>query len=813
MASPYLVVAVGMSTLVALAAISMTSSNQMNWALTAQQAMKIQADKAGEDLSMEIKNNTLTVQNNVMDPIVLKEIRLVDGKGNKIAAVDYSSFSEGGYRLGAFDRASLHPSNFSQEDFFNKKIIAISDLGNVFSASNLDDFSGSEAGGGKAMINGMGLNSRIIQAEKTGAIIYGQGMVGRQESLAPYIAVPPTTNFAAELLDGANVVSAVIPKLNTKYRYEPSDGSLRNVGQALPNILGFSEARTVGGVATATQGSDGIIVSGTGTAILKLNKYGQDLILEGNVPEASSLFLGTGMRYDYMSIPYSNSYGFKIYSGALPAYSYSQNGCSFVNRLGYKCSASFTYVQQFLPPLLVSSAGNFVSIYSDLYRFSIASGTQNPVTYSVGSVTYVAGASSGWHAFCCQYPTASPIPGGGQLAGYDKEIIMNNRLALEDRFQTTYTFTNLQHYLVIKPNGATVEIRGTAFDPNVTPVLEIENLPPNTPFQIEKSGKTGASGMTSDDGHITVTASQFQLKDTSVGGILRLYPDSPSYRGPFSTVVFDNVNGQTLHIDGQDNKIYVAHAYVNIPVVGDVEITDVYLDSSLALHYLQGDYTTGDNVKVPIIPGYRNINMKINGIQTTTVIANVLGGVGLKVIEANTSTITSYVENNAIPSIGATAGTTSYVVATSEGTMTTSLTATISGDSEIENHAYFGSPPPPPPPPPPRDPLKAYIEVYRNGALVRHQQIYFNANPTILNTGQTAGSSSSVTAKYTYPQTVVNGVITTNVLPGDFIEFYLYASIEAEGPLPPVPPGHTLYHYSGEGHATATIHSGNILTS
>mgnify|MGYP007024037222 CR=1 FL=1 len=52
MASPYLVAAVSMSTLIALAAISATSSNQMNWSLTAQQAMNIQADKAGEDLSL-----------------------------------------------------------------------------------------------------------------------------------------------------------------------------------------------------------------------------------------------------------------------------------------------------------------------------------------------------------------------------------------------------------------------------------------------------------------------------------------------------------------------------------------------------------------------------------------------------------------------------------------------------------------------------------------------------------------------------------------------------------------------------------------
>ena len=73
----------------------------------------------------------------------------------------------------------------------------------------------------------------------------------------------------------------------------------------------------------------------------------------------------------------------------------------------------------------------------------------------------------------------------------------------------------------------------------------------------------------------------------------------------------------------------MAHAYVSIPVVGNVEVTDVYLDGKLSLPYLHGNYTTGNKIRVPVIPGYHDINMKLNGIPTTTVIANVLGGVGL----------------------------------------------------------------------------------------------------------------------------------------------------------------------------------------
>ncbi len=812
MASPYLVVAVSMSTLIALAAISATSSNQMNWSLTAQQAMKIQADKAGEDISLVIKNDTLIVQNNMLSTSILKEIRIMDDDGNKIRGIDYSHLSDGGYRLGGLDRTNLYPVNFSQSGFSNKKIVAITDLGNVFSALNLDY--GSETGTGRAMINGMGINSRIIQAESTGKIIYGQGMIGKQESIKPYTKVPSTTNFASEVSDNTSVISAVIPRFNTKYIYDKSSSSLTDVGGASPNILGFSKSRTVGGSATVTQGSEGITVSGTGTVILKLNDYpNQNLILEGSIPQASKLYLGADLPYDYLVIPYSNSYGFKIYAGTMPGYSYSQNGCSFVNRLGYNCGASFTYTKSFSPPLLVSSVANFASRYSDSYSFSINTGIQNQATYSVNSIISVVSASSGWHAFCCQYPTVSPVPSGGELAVYDKDVMMNSKLELGGSFQTSYSFTNKQHYIVVNPNGATVTIRGTVFDPDTAPMLEIEDLPHNTPFQIAKNGKSGVSGMTSNDGSIAISASQFQVNDVSAEGTLFLYPGSPSYRGPFSTVVFDNVNGQILHIHTPDDKIYVVHAYVNIPIVGDVEITDVYLDSTLSLFYLQGNYTTGNNLKVPVIPGYHDINMKINGVPTTTVIASVLGNVGLKVIEQNSSTITEYTENNMVSSIKATAGATSYVIATAEGALTTSLTATISGDSEIENHAHFGSPPPMPPAPPPKDPLRAYVDVYKNGILVKQQQIYFNANPAVQNTGQITGSSSSVTARYAYEQTVVNGVMTTRVSPGDIVEFYLYASIDAEGYAPPISPGHVFYHYSGEGRATATIHSGSILTS
>jgi hypothetical protein len=321
------------------------------------------------------------------------------------------------------------------------------------------------------------------------------------------------------------------------------------------------------------------------------------------------------------------------------------------------------------------------------------------------------------------------------------------------------------------------------------------------------------SGMATNDGTVSLLLNEVNIGGISPTGTLYLYPYSMRYRGEFSTVVFDNVNGQTLHIDTPEDKVYVAHAYVQIPVVGNATVTDVYLDNLLSLSYLNGNYTTGEHVRIPVIPGYYDINMKINGVPTTTTIANVLGGTGLKIIQPSTSTITQYNDNYLVPSITATTGAVSYVISTSAGMITTSITATISGDSEIENYAYFSAPPSTPLAPAPKDPLKAWVDVYKNGALINQQQIYFNSLPNSQNSGGTNGFSSYVVDKYMYPQTVINGVITTNVLPGDFVEFYLYANVQADGSVPEVQSGHILHHYSGKGHATTTIHSGSILSS
>lgn len=819
MSSSYVIAAISISSILALFAIIMTSNNAMNNSLLAQDSIQIQTHKNQENLEIKISNDVLTIKNNGLSTVVIKEIRIYSDV-NVTSLVTKKKFSNLGLQIQPLKELIYSPSEFSIASFSAKTVLGITDLGNVFTAMNIDDFltrnTSNKVGGGQAMINGMGINSRIVTFEYLGKLIHGFGNSGTEDSLKIYNQFSNVHDFAAQLLSTDPRTTVAIPQFNTEYRYISTTESLQIESATNPNILGFSQARTVGGLATTTVGPNGITISGTGTVILKLNDFGgQTLILEGNVPNGGLLQLGTDLQYDYINMQYDDTYGFKLYTGGLPSASYSQNGCTYVSSAGYNCNASWTYTQSFSTPLIVSSPSNYYSYYySTSWPFSILGGTQNSNTYSVNSIRMIASASSGWYSCNGCYPTTSPVPQGYAVFVFDKGYVINNKIDLSGTFQTPRTFQiNKQHYIFAKPNGGTITIKGSSFNQATTPYLKINNLPPNIPYEVVKDGMLAVSGMANYDGTVSLL-----LNDVNIGGIsptatLYLYPNSMKYRGPFSTVIFDNVNGNTFHINTSEEKIYVVHAYVQIPVVGNVTVTDVYLDNALAVSYLDRNYTTGDHIRVPVIPGYYNINMKINGILTTTVIANVLGNSGLKVIQPSTSTITQYNENNIIPSIKATAGSVSYIVATASGIITTSITATISGESEIKNYAYFGAPPSPPPSPAPRDPLKAWVNVYKNGVLVNQKQIYFNANPISQNSGGVSGSSSYVADKYVYSQTVINGIITTNVLPGDFVEFYLYANVEAVGSTPPIPSGYVFYHYSGEGHGTATVHSGSILSS
>lgn len=821
MSSPYLVAAIGFSSLVALATIVSVSNISMNNSLLAQESMIIQTQKHQESLEMTISKNILNIQNIGINPSVLKEIRIFDEEG--VVMLAKKSFPEPGLAIVPLGSSSYEPEEIPISDFESKIIIGITDLGNSFTATNLDRFEMPPSSNSNAMINGIGVNSRIIHTNYQGKLIYGYGVIGTANSLKPYNTLQAPVNFAAQILDSDQKTILAIPKFNSEYRYDRALNVLQQSGTTQPNVLSYSQSRTVGGSGTAMQSQEGIVFSGTGTVIVKLNDFGGQLLsFESNVPANAQLRLEEFNENDLMSTPYISSHGWSVWSS--PYSSIHPSG-----HLHSGCGGSYTvsHSLSLQPNKPVSSQYsvkrlNGASVYTPAVT-TISSGGQLKIqsvseTTNVGYCNYglLCGDASctwGWSEY--NYPNTSPphIPIPGIIHVFDSNPVNIVHITFGPNYHSTYTFpAGKQMYLVAKPNGNTFTIKATAFNAQTMPYLKITDLPENTPYEIVKDGFVSANGIAQSDGTVTLFLGDVNISGTNQGGTLYLYPQSAKYRGIFSTVVFDNLNQQTVYVPSQENVAYVTHAYVQIPITGNVTVTDMRLDNT-PLPYLNGNYSTGERIRVPVIPGHQMINMIVNGIAISTAISDVLGGSGLKVIEPSTSTITKYDGDGTIPSISATTGAVAYVISTSDGTITTSITATISGSIQIENSAYFMAPPPVPPAPPPVDPLKAYVNTYKNGKFVSQQQIYFNANPVVANSGTMSGSSSTVVAKYTYPQTVINGVLTTSALTGDMIEFYVYANVHADGPIPPIPGGHTLTGHSGKGHATAIIHSGSILSS
>jgi len=273
------------------------------------------------------------------------------------------------------------------------------------------------------------------------------------------------------------------------------------------------------------------------------------------------------------------------------------------------------------------------------------------------------------------------------------------------------------------------------------------------------------------------------------------------------------LNDQTIHIDTAEDKTYVVHAYVNIPVTGNVTITNLNLDETLPIPYLDGPYSTGDSIYVPVIPGYKTINLTINEVLTSLNYADVLGGTGIKIADPASGTITKEDLTNSIHSITTSAGTPTFAIATSDGTINAIMSVTISGTATISNSYTLSQIPPPPPPPIRKDPLEGFVEIYNNGVLIHTQTLGINPNPGFVATNTLSGSTATQSVTYTYGDYNLSGATSVSVSTGDFVEFYLYGKITGDIENYTAPTGMQIDSESGTASATIDIRDAHIQTS
>ena len=725
-------------------------------------------------------------------------------------------------------------------DADGSRIEIVTGRGNVFVAeqdASRDGTDADAARNGTSMLDGFGLTNRLVYKEYGGTVIHGAQRQGVQDSMRPYNTVDPNVGFAASVTSEDGITQMPIPEFYRSYSYH--NGSLATGHQAGPDtgILGYTEQRTLWGDITASVASThGIRTDGSGRLILKIGGYNDtQIVIRGNLSDGTTVRL-VDSPYDLVRLPYGTA-GFLVNhcrcdpapGGVLAlvgsvddsvksaVFEYDQSASASVYH-GKCCKGRYTtsgtFHQTVVPQLVINA-------HPSGYH-AVAGDTTDPVLMDIDDIK-----RPGAKTLRVYYNRAENF----EHRVYDTLPAKLLTAFPKGAFESTVTLAEGTRYLVVdSPGGGTSVIRGTAVADRL--FLDVGGLPAHTAYRVVHQDGAGALrvGSTSHDGRILVDIPQ-DSTFSGVGGRLVLYDDSLTYtrsngNGGTGMLVFDHANSQVFRLPLQQHlpgdRLYNVHAYAKIPVSGtDVRIFGVNLDDdTVRLGYLNGTYSAGDAVLVPIIPTYGVIGMSIDGTAVSLRVEDVTGGSGVHITDAVSSTVSTYSPNGFTGSVSATAGSVAFMISATDGDAKAHVRATVSGESEITNtrkfvHAYM---PPPPPPPAPRDPLTTWVEVYVNGDLravdgQNRTQIFFSDRPVEDHTGWSKGFASHHTARFSYPAVTVSDTLSVPVRAADFVEFYFYNRIEAEGSIPPVPPGFQEYGRNSAASATAVLRYASISTS
>lgn len=684
----------------------------------------------------------------------------------------------------------------------------VTERGNVFAE---------EAAAGSSVIDGLGVSSRLVHREPAGTLVHassGSGLSGSEVSVKPYVRAPRDAPFAFVASDAERLP---VPRFYSSYSY--SDGALSAPpGEA--NALRYSSARTVSGSAQASQ-SDKISVSGEGRVVLRLEPLAGASVLSGELSSGTSARLAFS-PYDLMALPHE-SRGFLLYScscdpgpsslsvesGSVP--DSARTGSFEYDRkikaewyVGKCCRLRYTTETaervSVVPALAVSPA-------NDRGYLVVTGDRTEPQHLTVQDVR---------RPWSSHFQTHHNEVGGFAFGIYDTLPVRSSH-SFEGQFEERLEVP-AGAYLVVDSAGGTSHLRARPAPDG--PALLVTGAPPETGYRVVRGGMTLAAGISSGTGLISVPAFAGGASP-GAGGELHLYPDSPTHvrksQGT-GTVVFDVANGRALELgDGRRDSIYVAHAYAKIPVTGAASVSGVSV-GPVALPYLAGEYGDGDSLMVPVVPAHRAVSLVVNGAPVSLDVADVLGGTGLKIADASSSTVSVHRPGAFAHSVEATAGAVSYMVAHSDGHAKAHVRASVSGSSEITNTRFYQSAPPPPPPPAPRDPLTAWLRVYVNGEPVEvggrsEIQIFFSDSPVESHESGSGPSWSRHTARFSYPPVDVFKTVAVPVKAADFVEFYFYSRVSAEGSAPPAAPGLDELRRDGRAEATSSILHASIHAS
>lgn len=686
----------------------------------------------------------------------------------------------------------------------------VTERGNVFSSRDVGGAAGT------SMVDGLGVSSRLIHHGQQSTLVHASassGLTGTEVSARPYVQVPSDAPFAFLTSD-----SQALPVPRFYRSYSLSGGSL-SAPPELPNILGYSAARTLSGSAAASQ-SDGISISGEGRLILRLEPVQGQAVVSGRLSEGTTARLAFS-PYDLTALPYEAGRGFLIYSCACdpgPSSLSAESG----SVPDSERSGTFEYDRQIKAEWYVGKCCRLRYATEASERISAESALAVLPANARGYLVVTGDRTEPAHLtlddirrpWASHFRTHYDTVGNFAFRLYDT-LPAKSGVSFSSNFEQRMAVPP-GAYLVVDSAGGSSTIRAEAAGDG--PALRISGAPPDTGYRVERAGTTLAAGLSSAAGEISVPAfGGGALPGT--GGMLHLY-DSPTYvrqgeraRG---TVVFDALNGQVIPLqDGYRDRLYVAHAYAKVPVTGGADISGVSLDGKVGLPYLSGRYGDGDSIMVPVVPAHSTMRMDVNGVPVSLDVADVLGGTGLKIADPVTSSVSIEKPGAFVSAVEATAGAVSYLVAHSDGTAKAHVRASVSGTSEITNTRTYQAAPPPPPPPAPRDPLTTWLRVYVNGEPVRvggsyEVRVFFSDSPVESHESGVGPSASYHTSRFSYPEIDIFETVSVPVKESDFVEFYFYSRVRAEGSAPPPAPGLDEIRRDGRAEAVSVLKHASI---
>ena len=171
---------------------------------------------------------------------------------------------------------------FENNDVFGYSFVGITNNGVEIpiileNSQSSESNNGTGSGDGQAMLDGMGIQKRIIKNDISGTMIFGIDDVGETSAILPYQVISSDVNFAT-LIENSDAKNTYAISDYWKL-YALSGTSLVDVTPNVPNILGYSNSESKSGTNTISLQSDGIHVSGSGFRVIEVNPMGgTDLI-------------------------------------------------------------------------------------------------------------------------------------------------------------------------------------------------------------------------------------------------------------------------------------------------------------------------------------------------------------------------------------------------------------------------------------------------------------------------------------------------------------------------------------------------------